>query len=164
MDCDMIADVDLNFLFEKCDDSKAVMVVKHNHNPGNVFKMDGQEQVKYYRKNWSSFILWNCGHEANRRLTVDAVNSRSGSWLHQFSWLQDHEIGCLGKEYNWIESVSPVVPKPFVIHYSEGGPWFDGYKDVMFADLWWKYYERWKMEEEYEPIKSTIEADYGVRK
>lgn len=164
MDCDMVVDADLKFLFDQADEQYAVMVVKHNHNPGNVFKMDGQEQAKYYRKNWSSFILWNCGHEANRKLTVDAINTKPGSWLHQFNWLQDHQIGVLGKEYNWIESVSPAVPRPYVVHYSEGGPWFDGYKDVAYADLWWKYYERWRLEEEYEPIMSTITADYGAKK
>ena len=95
MDCDMIVDIDLNKLFEQCDDSKAVMVVKHNHVPTNEIKMDGQEQPKYWRKNWSSFILWNCSHPSNAALTPDVVNTKSGRWMHQFSWLQEHEIGSI---------------------------------------------------------------------
>ena len=46
-------------LFALADDQFAVMVVKHDHQPTETTKMDGQLQTVYARKNWSSVILWN---------------------------------------------------------------------------------------------------------
>lgn len=162
MDSDMVFDDNIKHLFALCDDRYAVMVVKHRHKPIEEFKMDGVPQTNYHRKNWSSFILFNCGHPANRKLTPEIVNTKPGSWLHAFSWLEDIHIGNLHYEYNWIQGVSPSTVVPKVIHYTDGGPWFDGYKDVDFADRWWKYYHRWLDSGEYEPIKETINVDYGM--
>lgn len=164
MDSDMVFDSNIKELFALCDDKYAVMCVKHNHKPDDGLKMDGVPQTQYYRKNWSSFILFNCGHHANKRLTPELVNTKSGGWLHSFSWLEDLHIGDIPKTYNWIESVSPANVIPKVIHYTDGGPWFDGYKDVAHADVWWKYYKRWLDAGEYEPIKETVNVDYGVYK
>lgn len=150
MDCDMIFTVDIKRLLEMCDDRYAVMVVKHMHRPEEMEKMDGQVQQQYHRKNWSSFILWNCSHPSNKFLTPFIVNSLPGSDLHTFSWLKDTEIGSLPYEYNWIEEVSPVLAfgeKPKVIHYTNGGPWFENCQNVAYADLWTKEYERWQREE-----------------
>lgn len=162
MDSDMVFDANIKHLFSLCDDKYAAMVVKHNHKPTEEIKMDGVPQYQYYRKNWSSFILWNCAHPANRFLTPDLVNTKAGRELHAFDWLQDHQIGNLPSEYNWIEDVSPSNIKPSVIHYTEGGPWFDGYKEVKHADKWWKYYQRWLDAGEYQPIKETISVSYGT--
>jgi len=128
------------YLFDLADDKYAVMVVKHQHVPTEQEKMDGQKQTKYYRKNWSSLILWNCGHPANAALTPDAVNRETGSFLHRFSWLKDEEIGALPETWNWLEgwSTKPASGHPSVVHYTRGGPWFDEWKDVDYADLWLK--------------------------
>lgn len=162
MDCDMVWDANIKDLFALCDDKYAVMCVKHNHKIGNGEKMDGVPQANYYRKNWSSFMLINCGHQANKTLTPEIISTRPGSWLHSFAWLEDIYIGNLPMEYNWINNVSPSNIVPKVIHYTEGGPWFDGYKDVIHSDIWWKYYRRLQEATEYEPIKQTIDVDYGV--
>jgi lipopolysaccharide biosynthesis glycosyltransferase len=161
MDCDMIFTDDIKDLFDLCDDKYAVMVVKHNHKPKNTEKMDGQQQTQYYRKNWSSFILWNCGHPLNRQITPELVNTKSGAFLHQFHWLPEMFIGALPMSYNWIEDSSPVKGGlPSVIHYTNGGPWFNGYKDVMFAEEWWKYYTRFIESASPETIIDTIDVDY----
>ena len=55
--------------------------------------MDGREQTVYLRKNWSSLILFNCGHEANAVLTPDLANRKTGKYLHRFGWLDDALIG-----------------------------------------------------------------------
>lgn len=146
MDCDMIVQCDINELFEMRDNRYAAMVVKHNHKPPETVKMDGVSQQKYHRKNWSSFVLWNCAHPANRILTTENVNTRPGSWLHGFEWLADHQIQHIGYEWNWIEGSSPGLGQRDikVIHYTNGGPWFPDYQDVMFADVWTDYYERWQ--------------------
>jgi hypothetical protein len=162
MDCDMVFDDNIKHLFAHCDDKYAVMCVKHNHRPDNNEKMDGVPQSVYRRKNWSSFMLINCAHPANRILTPEIVSTRPGSWLHGFDWLEDIQIGNLPLEYNWIQGISPSTAKPKVIHYTEGGPWFDGYKDVVHADTWWKYHRRFVDTGDYLTVKDTVDVDYGV--
>lgn len=140
LDCDMLFRCDVKDIFELADDRYAVMCVKHRQNIKNQVKMDGSLQQSYYRKNWSSFMLINCGHPSNQALTRDIVNSATGGWLHGLSWLNDNEIGELPKEYNWISGTSPGNIHPKVIHYSEGGPWFLHHQDCAFADVWNHYY------------------------
>ena len=58
--------------------------MKHQYEPVNDYKMDGKKQEHYRRKNWSSLILWNCGHDLNKGLTPLEVNTQKGSYLHGF--------------------------------------------------------------------------------
>lgn len=151
MDADMICLSDINKLFAMADEKYAVMCVKHNHKvSGESTKMDGRQQLSYFRKNWSSFVLWNCGHQANRQMTEDRVNFMKGSDLHAFSWLTDDLIGSIPFTYNFISGISPKLPtnsagfpagKPDVIHYTEGGPWFEECQDVPYGGLWTDEYE-----------------------
>lgn len=139
-DCDFLFQIDIKELFNQIDDQYAVMVVKHNYNPSEGIKMDGQKQIPYFRKNWSSLILWNCSHIANKKLTPDLVNTESGQYLHRFQWLDDKFIGSLNHEYNWLVNwySTPKDGIPKAIHYTEGGPWFDNYKDCEFSAHWKK--------------------------
>lgn len=144
LDGDMVCLSDIAKLFALADDKYAVMCVKHNHTPLNGSeKMDGREQLRYFRKNWSSFVLWNCGHPANAYLTSDRVNCMTGSDLHSFTWLKEKEIGALPFSYNYIVGVSPNCTDPDVIHYTDGGPWFDKCRDVPLAQLWLDEKEDW---------------------
>lgn len=140
LDADMIFLNDVANLFKCIEPKYAVMCVKHDHNiKQETSKMDGRVQQKYFRKNWSSFVLWNCGHVANSKLTREKVSYMPGRDLHAFSWLENDEIGSLQSTYNYISGVSPKMPNnslPDVIHYTEGGPWLDVCKSVPFADLW----------------------------
>lgn len=147
MDSDMIFQSDIKRLFALCDDKYAVMCVKHIHQPNETLeKMDGRLQLRYHRKNWSSFVLWNCNHPANKILTSDKVNLMQGRDLHAFTWLQDVQIGTIPFTYNYISGVSPKFSHnegkwPDVIHYTEGGPWFDNCKEVPYGNLWEQEYE-----------------------
>lgn len=147
MDADMIFMSDIKKLFELCDDKYAVMCVKHNHIPTEKTKMDGREQLRYGRKNWSSFVLWNCSHPANKELTVEKVNFLPGRDLHGFSWLDESLIGSLPFTYNYISGVSPKIEHrqmPAVIHYTDGGPWFPECQNVPYAGTWIEEYESWQ--------------------
>ena len=139
IDCYFLFTKDVAELYNMRDDQYALMCVKHDYVPKDSVKMDGQKQVAYPRKNWSSCILWNCGHESNQILTPQIVNSEyvSGAFLHRFQWLDDREIGELPLEWNWLEGEydKPENP-PAVIHYTNGGPWFEECQDVDYADLW----------------------------
>ena len=138
MDCDMILTTDINELFDQADDKYAVMCVQHDYKVKEEFKMDGQKQTIYPRKNWSSVVLWNCGHPSNAKLTQDEVNSNelNGAYFHRFSWLKDEEIGELDHTWNYLVGVYDDIEKPKLIHYTEGGPWFENYRNCEFSDLW----------------------------
>lgn len=159
MDCDMIVRCDIKEIFDLCDERYAAMVVKHRQEVKKNIKMDGSPQLAYYRKNWSSFVLWNCGHAANKALNRETVNTASGGWLHGFSWLQEHQIGCLPDYYNWIEGTSRGMDYPRVIHYTEGGPWFHSKKEVMYSEQWEDLYTSF-LEMRPEPSDQILQVDY----
>lgn len=143
MDCDMLVRGNVEKLFAACDPDKAVMVVKHHYDPPAGVKMDGQEQTRYARKNWSSVMALNCSHPANRALTVDYVNSVPGRDLHRFAWLDDDLIGDLDPAWNYLVGHSDPNIEPSIVHFTEGGPWFPGYEDVEYADEWRYEMARW---------------------
>lgn len=148
-DCDVMFRRDPNELFALADDRYAVMCVKHTHMPDdptmvgildgitpNVTKMDGQVQTFYARKNWSSVMLWNLGHRANRKLTVEMVNTLPGRDLHRFCWLEDSEIGALPREWNHLVGVDPPRPDAAIVHHTLGTPDLPGYETSEYADEW----------------------------
>ncbi|WOL09651.1 protein CDI-like [Canna indica] len=65
VDCDFLFLADPADLFALCDDRFAVMCVHHEYAPTESTKMDGAIQTVYPRKNWSSLVLYNCGHPKN---------------------------------------------------------------------------------------------------
>jgi len=138
MDCDMILTTDIKELFDQADDKYAVMCVQHDYTPREGVKMDGQQQTVYPRKNWSSVMLINCAHPSNRAVTKELVNDPeiTGAYLHRFSWLKDEEIGELDHTWNYLVGVYEDLEKPNLIHYTEGGPWFENYRDCEFHQLW----------------------------
>ena len=139
-DCDFVFLDDVAKLFENLSEEKAIYCVQHDYTPNEKHKMDGQKQTIYPRKNWSSFIVYNCSHPSNLKLNIDLVNSESGSFLHQFKWLKDSEIGSLDERWNWLEGWTSKHnnQKPYAVHYTRGGPWFSEWQDVEFADEWIK--------------------------
>ena len=154
VDCDMLFQTDPRDILEYADDQYACVVVQHHHIPKETHKMDGCVQQIYRRKNWSSVMLWNCGHKDNARLGPDLVNTRTGSFLHQFAWLHDHRIGALPEQWNWLCGVSPTTVEgaygiktdaPKILHYTEGGPWFPGFENCEYSDQWNKALEGYKI-------------------
>lgn len=141
VDCDFVFVDDIAKLLELADRTKAVQVVQHDYTPPAGVKMDGQVQHPYPRKNWSSMIVWNCGHKDNKKVTLDFVNTATGQELHRFTWVRDKDIGSLPPEWNWLvgwyREIRDGYPK--AIHYTLGGPWFDDYKNCEYADVWNSY-------------------------
>ncbi len=137
-DCDFLWLGDVKELLALVDDRYAVMCVHHDHRPPEKIKMDGQIQTVYPRKNWSSLILYNCGHAANRALTPEVVSHETGAFLHRFQWLDDDLIGAVPETWNWLEGWcrKPAQGTPKVVHFTRGGPWFAEWQDVDYGDLW----------------------------
>jgi hypothetical protein len=142
MDGDMLVRGDLAPMFDSLDPDMALYCVQHRYEPAPGIKMDGQLQTRYARKNWSSFVVFNCDHPANAALTVDLVNSAPGRDLHRFCWLPDHLIGELPATYNYLVGHTEGVEDPVVVHFTSGVPDMPGYEDVPYADEWRKEVRR----------------------
>jgi len=137
-DCDFLYTTDVRNVLEGLDPEKAVYVVQHEYDPSHSIKMDGKKQTTYPRKNWSSFMVFNCSHPDVRALTPQVVNSAAPAYLHRFEWIADQsQIGALKLDWNFLEGeYQKPRETPRVIHFTNGGPWFDECQDVDFADLW----------------------------
>jgi hypothetical protein len=136
VDCDFLFRADVAELQRYIDPQHAVSVVHQLYTPHHQIKMDGQKQEVYSSKNWSSLILWNCGHPYNKGVTLEDVNHQSGGYLHGFSWLKPENIGSIPLEWNWLEGEYPPLPRPKAIHYTNGGPWMPNWLGVQYASDW----------------------------
>lgn len=138
-DCDVVAHGDVEDLFKlaRLDPSYAVYVVKHEQQLASTKeKMDGRAQRAYPRKNWSSVMLWNCEHPAHRRLTLQMINEWPRRMLHQFAWLEDHQIYGVPAEWNWLVGVQDKPANPKLAHFTLGGPWLRDWQPREHDDLW----------------------------
>ena len=144
MDCDMYPRSDICELFEEYNDPfHALYCVKHEYAPKDNTKMDNQKQELYYRKNWSSLMLFNCEHPQNQMLTPHVVNTQTGQYLHKFGWLPDKpaDIGGINEEWNWLDGHSHEDLVAKNVHFTTGGPWFFNWKckremDGKYAAEW----------------------------
>ena len=66
------------------------------------------------------------------------LGTSSGLDLHQFEWTHEGNIGELPLEWNWLAGEYQYKKDVKNIHYTEGGPWFDGYRDCEYSDDWKK--------------------------
>ena len=141
-DGDMVCRADIRELWDPRDPSKAVQVVQHDYQTRQNVKYLGNRNENYPRKNWSSVILWNCGHPAHRILTPELVRDSTGAFLHRFSWLQDEQVGALPAEWNWLAIEYPDNPQAKLVHYTLGTPCFSDYAKTEMAEDWHATYRR----------------------
>ena len=137
-DGDMICQTDIKGLWDLKDESKALMVVKHDYQTKANIKYLGNKNENYPRKNWSSVILWNCAHPKHQILTPAFIANQTGKYLHRFSWLDDEDIGEINREWNWLAIEYPENRNAKLIHYTLGTPCFKDYKNTDMADIWFK--------------------------
>jgi hypothetical protein len=140
MDSDMLLRDDLAKLWSLRDETKAVMVVQHDYQTRHHRKLIGTpmecDNQEYPRKNWSSMILWNCGHSQNRILNREFVSEAPGSVLHRFQWLQDDLIGSISEDWNFLVGESPKMPDAKLVHFTLGAPCFEHYRKCDYANEW----------------------------
>jgi hypothetical protein len=140
-DCDMIMREDIAELWALRDERYAVMCCQHDYTPVEDTKFLGHAQTKYAKKNWSSVMLFN--NERCRALSPDYVNTRSGLELHQFKWLDsDEQIGALPVQWNFLVGVYPHRDDAALVHYTQGGPYFEQYAGCDFAQAWFEARDR----------------------
>ena len=136
IDGDMILREDIKQLYAMRDESKAVQVVQHDYKTRMKVKYLGAKNEDYPRKNWSSVILWNCGHERNKILTPEFVQTATGAQLHRFSWLADDLIGSLPKEWNWLPDEFGANDNAKLLHWTLGTPCFNEFAGANQAEEW----------------------------
>jgi len=124
MDGDMILRDDIAKLWALRDETKAVQVVQHDYETKMTEKYLGAKNENYPKKNWSSVILWNCGHPANQVVTPEYVKNATGAKVHRFSWLSDNLVGALPLEWNWLDIEYDYNPDAKLVHYTLGTPCF----------------------------------------
>lgn len=141
MDCDMVFQDDIAKLWTMRDEQYAVMCVKHQHVPKEDVKFLNAVQTKYEKKNWSSVMLFN--NEKCFGLTPDYVNTATGLQLHQFKWLDNDDlIGEIPQSWNHLVGYNTPNPNASLIHFTEGGPYFNEYADCEHHETWQKAYEQ----------------------
>jgi len=135
-DGDMLMRSDITQLFELCDNTKAVMVVKHDYKTSREVKYLGAPNQNYPRKNWSSVVLWNCSHELNKNLTPEFIEKSTGAELHRFTWLPDELIGELPIEWNWLPDEFGENPDARLLHFTLGTPCFFQSSNEPMSNEW----------------------------
>ena len=136
IDGDMILLDDIVNLWKLKDNSKAVMVVKHDYKTKMPTKYLGAKNEDYPRKNWSSVTLWNCNHPAHKILLPEFIQQSTGQYLHRFSWLTDTDIGELPIEWNWLADEYGVNADAKLIHYTLGTPCFEEFANIPMSEHW----------------------------
>jgi len=134
IDGDMVFDADIAELWAVADRNsyRAVSVVKHDYKTRSERKYVGSKleskNIDYPRKNWSSVMVWDCGHFSNRVLTEDFVRETEPSYLHRLQWLKDDDIGSLFPTWNYlVGEEAPSSARNY--HYTLGVPGIAHYAD-----------------------------------
>ena len=138
-DGDQVVTTDIYELFDLRDESKAVQVVKHDYRTQHPRKYIGtpleSDNIDYPRKNWSSVMLFNCGHRSNHILTPEFVSTAGPKTLHRFEWLNDNEVGELPPEWNWLVGEYPESHAK-LYHHTLGSPGFEHYMRCESSSTW----------------------------
>lgn len=135
MDNDIICQADIAELFDLRRPYYSVMCCKHYQIVKDDTKFLGHKQTEYDCKNWSSLMLFNNALCTN--LLPDYVNTAPGLDLHQFKWTFPGRIGSIPLEWNHLvdnENQSDYTPK--MIHYTNGGPYYEKTKDCGYSEEW----------------------------
>ena len=127
-------------MFYFLDLEDAVACIQYDFDKYVDTKFNGEKNVSYPKKLWSSLMIFNNAHEDCKKLTPEIVNTESGKYLHQFEWtdkiseIPDWYVFTEGhdtEETNW---------RPSAYHYTRGGPWIEGMDTSQIEHL--NIYER----------------------
>jgi hypothetical protein len=136
---DQLLRADLAELWALKDQKYALQVVKHDYRTKHSRKYVGTDlessNEDYPCKNWSSLILWNCGHWAHFKHRAKLL-SGDGKYLHRFSWLTEDEVGELPAEWNHIPREHEPNPDAKLVHHSLGIPGFNHYRHDEHSSEW----------------------------
>ena len=141
--------IDNDFIFKKSllpmfyylNPDDAVACIKYPHYEHDATKFDGEVNIDYPCKLWSSMMFFNNSHEDCKKLTPEVVNTWTGKQLHQFEWTD--KISEIPQKYIFVEGYdNPEDKWDYTgIHYTRGGPWIDGmdFSSINNLEVYHKY-------------------------
>ena len=121
-----------------CCPNGEVAVCKIDYRPKSDVKFLEEPQSWYPMKCWSAVMLFNnakCKH-----LTPKYVNTAQGLNLHQFTWADRIDDLPLAWQHIPEQPLKADGDQPKMVHYTEGGPWFEGYENCEMGGLWQEEY------------------------
>lgn len=124
---DTLFQADIYELWQLRDERCAVMGVWHDDK--NVDPASACDRLP-------SLLLWNCGHPANRALTMDYALRSDRTGLCRFDWLHDGLRGQLPEEWNWRDGHSNPALPPKAIEFAQSRPWQGDPNPCRYADRW----------------------------
>ena len=144
LDGDMLVRSDVAELLWEFEQDEAVKVVKHYYQTKHPIKYLGAKNEDYPKKNWSSVMLWNCGHHLNKQLTPKFVMEKDGKYLHRFQWLKypEEQVGKLDESWNHLVTEYDYDQDAKLAHFTLGTPCFNGYQDCDYSEEWFDTYKR----------------------
>ena len=142
--------IDNDFIFKKSllpmfyylNPNDAIACIKYPHYEHDETKFDGEVNIDYPCKLWSSMMFFNNSHEDCKKLTPEVVNTWTGKQLHQFEWTD--AISEIPQKYIFVEGYdNPEEKWDYTgIHYTRGGPWIDGMDSTSINNL--EVYDKYK--------------------
>lgn len=118
MDADMLLTSDINEVTESLSNSHAVGVVR------DIAKFEQ-----------SSFMVFNCSHEANKILTPEYIENRENNLLG-LEWLSEKEIASLDSKWNQLIGYQDVSPDTGCLHYTMGIPAYAETSTCEYREYW----------------------------
>lgn len=95
----------------------------------------------YDCKWWSSMMVFNCGHpEIKQNLTMENINTKSSQWLHRFEW--SPIVAGLGTKYNHLVGYYPYREDAIAVHFTDGTPMYEEYRNEDYAEEYLEYFNR----------------------
>jgi len=145
VDDDFIFSKSILPLFHFLNPDDAVACVQYDFDKIHETKFNGEKNVAYPKKLWSSLMIFNNSHPDCKKLTPEVVNTETGKYLHQFEWTD--AISEIPERWIVTEGTDDLKTKPgaFAIHYTRGGPWI---KDMITTRI--------NMLEEYEKMVNKV--------
>jgi hypothetical protein len=126
LDDDILFDGSILPMFYFMDSDDAVACIQYDFDKYVDTKFNGEKNVSYPKKLWSSLMIFNNGHEDCKKLTPEVVNTETGKYLHQFEWTD--AISEIPEWFVFTEGHDTEETKwrPLAVHYTRGGPWIEG--------------------------------------
>jgi len=144
IDDDIIFEENLLPMFYYLNPDDAVACIQYPQYKHDSVKFDGEINIDYPCKLWSSLMIFNNGHEDCKKLTPEVVNTWTGAQLHQFEWTD--KLSKIPEHYIFTEGYDNPETKWGCsgYHYTRGGPWIDNMDTSNIKRL--SHYEKIKLE------------------
>jgi len=125
LDDDILFEESLLPMFYYLNPDDAVACIQYPQYKHDSVKFNGEINIDYPCKLWSSLMIFNNGHEDCKKLTPEVVNTWTGAQLHQFEWT--NKLSKIPEHYIFTEGYDNPETKWGCsgYHYTRGGPWID---------------------------------------